>query len=58
MTNYLKAEKAVYRHKHPFRNYRPMTDEEKKVRRELRAVEGVKVSNIMDTKLRGKVNKI
>jgi hypothetical protein len=53
MTNYLKAEKAVYRHKHPFRNYRPMTDEEKKARRELRAVEGVKVSNILDGKLKG-----
>jgi hypothetical protein len=58
MTNYLKAEKAVYRHKHPFRNYRPMTDEEKKSRRELMVAEGTKVSAIMDGKLRGKVKKI
>jgi hypothetical protein len=58
MTNYLKAEKAVYKDRHPWKNYQPLTEDEKKVRRELRAVEGVKVSNIMDGKLRGKVNKI
>jgi hypothetical protein len=53
MTNYLKAEKSVYKKRHPWKNYQPLTVEEKKVRRDLMVSEGVKVGNIMDGKLRG-----
>ena len=52
MTNYLKEYRSLLKGGNEWRAMRPLTDDEKRARREYFAVEGVKVSAILDRKAR------